>query len=145
MINTFITSFKLKNSYRVNSIIYSIKGLPLINKILPDSLYENSGLKALACVISIFWELISTFLGKFIYISLMVFVAAKMYDTNITYTFLHIFLNLTLVGGILNTYIFNPTKDKYYAIIIMNMDSKKYALSNYYYFLIVLMKIESKV
>lgn len=136
MINTFITSFKLKNSYRVNSIIYSIKGLPLINKILPDSLYENSGLKALATVISIFWELISTFLGKFIYISLMVFVAAKMYDTNITYTFLHIFLNLTLVGGILNTYIFNPTKDKYYAIIIMNMDSKKYALSNYYYFLI---------
>ena len=41
MLKTFITSFKLKNTYRVNSIIYSIKGLPIINKILPSSLYKN--------------------------------------------------------------------------------------------------------
>ena len=41
MIKTFITSFKIKNTYRVNSIIYSIKGLPIINKILPSSLYKN--------------------------------------------------------------------------------------------------------
>ena len=41
MIKTFITSFKIKNTYRVNSIIYSIKGLPIINKILPSSLYKK--------------------------------------------------------------------------------------------------------
>ena len=32
MIRNFIISFKLKNAYRVNSIIYSLKGLPIINK-----------------------------------------------------------------------------------------------------------------
>ena len=31
---------------------------------------------------------------------------------------------------------FNPTKDKYYAMILMNMDAKKYTLSNYYYSMI---------
>lgn len=41
MIKSFITSFKLKNTYRVNSIIYSIKQLPLIKKILPNTLYEE--------------------------------------------------------------------------------------------------------
>lgn len=39
MIETFITSFKLKNTYRANSIIYSIKQFPIIRKILPNSLY----------------------------------------------------------------------------------------------------------
>ena len=28
---------------------------------------------------------------------------------------------------------FNPTKDKYYAIILMNIDTDKYAVSNYLY------------
>ena len=53
MIKTFITSFKLKNTYRTNSIIYSIKQLPIIRKILPNSLYKNKGLKIFANIISI--------------------------------------------------------------------------------------------
>ena len=56
--------------------------------------------------------------------------AFKLNNTN---TFIHIFLFLTIIGGIMNTYMFNPTKDKYYAMMIMNMDAKKYTLSNYIY------------
>ena len=69
MMETFATSFKLKNTYRVNSIIYSIKGLPLVRKILPDSLYKNKGLKVLGNIISAIWEIAGTFLGKIIYIT----------------------------------------------------------------------------
>ena len=54
MLKTFITSFKLQNTYRTNSIIYSIKQLPIIRKILPNSLYKNRGLKIFANIISIF-------------------------------------------------------------------------------------------
>ncbi len=32
MINNFILSFKLKNAYRVNTIIYALKHTPLIKK-----------------------------------------------------------------------------------------------------------------
>lgn len=138
MLKTFITSFKLQNTYRTNSIIYSIKQLPLIKRILPNSLYKNRGLKIFASIISILWELISIFIGKILYILLMIFMTLTWYHTNQADTFIHLFVFLTLAGGVLNTYLLNPTKDKYYAIILMNIDAKKYGLSNYYYQLIKL-------
>ena len=138
MIKTFITSFKLKNTYRTNSIIYSIKQFPIVKKILPDSLYKNSGLKIFANIISILSEIIGIFIGKIIYILTMIFMALSWYHTNQADTFIHIFTFLTLAGGVLNTYMLNPTKDKYYAIILMNMNAREYGLSNYYYQLIKL-------
>ena len=138
MIESFITSFRLKNTYRVNSIIYSIKQFPIIKRILPNSLYKNKGLKIFANIISILIEILSIFVGKLIYIASMIFAVLSLYETNQTDTFLHIFLFLTLCGGVLNTYMLNPTKDKYYAIVIMNMDARKYGLSNYYYQLLKL-------
>ena len=133
MLNTFIISFRLKNTYKANSIIYSIKGLPILNKILPDRLYKSGGLKVFANIVSVSWEIIGTFLGKFLYVLLMLFLMATLYDTNQADTFLHIFTLLTVIGPISNTYMFNPTKDKYYAIALMNMDARKYAISNYAY------------
>ena len=138
MLKTFITSFKLKNTYRTNSIIYSIKQFPIIKKILPDSLYQNRGLKIFANIISILSEIIGVFIGKIIYISAMIFMSLSWYNTNQADTFIHIFTFLTLAGGVLNTYMLNPTKDKYYAIILMNMNAREYGLSNYYYQLIKL-------
>ena len=138
MIETFITSFKLQNTYRTNSIIYSLKQLPLIKRILPNSLYKNRGLKIFASIISILWEIINIFIGKILYILLMTFMALTWYHTNQADTFIHLFVFLTLAGGVLNTYMLNPTKDKYYAIILMNIDARKYGLSNYYYQLIKL-------
>ena len=75
MLKSFILSFRLRNTYRANSIIYSIKQFPIINKILPDSLYKNKGLKIFANIISILIEIIFTFAGKFLYISFMIFLA----------------------------------------------------------------------
>lgn len=138
MIDTFITSFKLKNTYRVNSIIYSIKQFPIIKRIIKDTLYKSKGLKIFANIISILLEILNTFLGKLLYIAIMIFAILSLYKTNQPDTFLHIFVFLTLAGGVLNTYMLNPTKDKYYAIVLMNMDARKYGLSNYYYQLLKL-------
>ena len=136
MFKSFITSFKLKNTYRVNSIIYSIKQFPIIKKILPNQLYKNKALKIIGNIISAIIEFCSIFIGKFLYILLMIVYMITLYKTNQANTFLHIFTFLTFAGALLNTYMFNPTKDKYYAMIIMNMDAKKYTLSNYYYSMI---------
>ena len=138
MLETFITSFKLQNTYRTNSIIYSIKQLPIIKRILPNSLYKNRGLKIFANIISILWEIISIFIGKIIYIAAMLFGPLSWYDGNGADIFLHLFTFLTLAGGVLNTYMLTPSKDKYYAIILMNINARKYGLSNYYYQLIKL-------
>ena len=87
MIKSFITSFNLRNTYRANSIIYSIKQFPIINKILPNSLYKNKGLKIFANIISILIEFIFTFLGKAAYLTLMVFLMAFVYKANNANTF----------------------------------------------------------
>ena len=136
MIKSFITSFKLKNTYRVNSVIYSIRQFPFVKKILPNTLYKNKVLKIIGNIISVIIELCSIFLGKFLYLWLCIVSIVGLYKTNQATTFIHIFTFLTLAGAFLNTYMFNPTKDKYYAMMIMNMDVKNYTLSNYCYAMI---------
>ena len=39
MDKTLKISFSLKNTYRVNSILYSLKQLPVVKKVLPEALY----------------------------------------------------------------------------------------------------------
>ena len=133
MIKSFIISFKLKNTYRANSIIYSLKQFPIINKILPSSLYKNKVLKIFANIISIILELVFTFIGKFLYVCLAIYSFLFAYSVDEVNLFIHIFFFLTIAGAFMNTYMLNPTKDKYYAIVLMNFDAKKYGLSNYYY------------
>ena len=133
MISTFFLSFRLKNAYRVNSILYSLKQLPIIKRILPEKLYGVRGLKILGNIISAIWEFIMIFLGKFLYVAFMIAAMLGIYQTNSAATFLHIFFFLTICGGLMNTYLFDPTKDKYYAMFLMNMDAKEYTISNYLY------------
>ena len=133
MLHTFLLSFRLRNTYKVNTFIYAIKSLPFLKKILKDKLYQRRVLKFFGNLISILFELLDIFLGKFLYLFLMIFYMTMLYDTNTSSTFLHILICLTIIGSFLNTYMFNPTKDKYYAMFIMRMDAKNYSLSNYFY------------
>ncbi len=135
MLNSFWVSFQLKNTYRVNSIIYALKQIPLIKKILPDDLYQNTGIKILGNIISGLIELYTIFIGKLLYVATMIFGMVYVYENQMDQAnlFIHIFTFLTFAGALLNTYMFNPTNDKYYAMFIMRMDAKKYTLSNYMY------------
>ena len=45
MHKTLRLSFSLQNTYRVNSILYSLKQVPVLKRILPDALYQVRGLK----------------------------------------------------------------------------------------------------
>jgi len=134
MIKTLRISFSLKNTYRVNGILYALKQIPLLKKVLPQSLYRIWGFKIFANVLSGIWEVISIFLGKFLYFLLMIVLIGGLYETNQSGTlFLHILVCLTLLGSFINTYMFDPSKDKIYAIIILNMNAKEYTLVNYFY------------
>ena len=137
MLNTLRISFSLKNTYRVNGILYSLKQIPLLRDLLPAALYQVRGLKIFANVLSVLWELITIFLFKFIYFLVMVCGLGLLYQ-NLPpeRSFLHILLFLTLVGSYMNTSIFNPTRDKYYAIILLRMNARSYTLTNYGYALL---------
>lgn len=133
MIDSFRMSFRLKDTYRTNSFIYMLKSIPLVKKLIPASLYASKGLKRFAHIISIIEEIISVFLGKGLYLGVMVFFPLSILKSNHVSCFLHILLFLTLIGGVLNTHMFTSSKDKYYAMFLMRMDANKYVISNYLY------------
>ena len=135
MNKTLKISFALKNTYRVNSILYALKQMLLIKMILPSALYGARGLKIFANILSAIWEILSAFLGKFIYLMCIYAVVAYGYDgySNKSELFLHMLLFLTIIGAFMNTNLFNPSKEKYYAVFLMRMDAKQYVLINYGY------------
>ena len=136
MIDTFITAFKLRITYMANSIIYLLKQIPIINKLIPSTLYASTGLKTFAYILGILYEVSTIFIGKLIYILIMVLIAAGYMESSNADSFTHIIFFLTLAGAFLNTQMFNPTKDKYYGIILMRMNAREYTLSSYFYFLV---------
>ena len=115
----FLLSFSLRNTYQVNSILYAIKQIPLVKRLLPAALYRSRGLKIFANVLSILWEIISTFVGKALYFLTMVVGMSALYGDSLPSEalMLHILLFLTIIGAFMNTYIFNPTQDKYLSLI----------------------------
>lgn len=134
MRKTLVLSFALRNTYRVNSILYAIKQLPLIGRALPEKLYSVRDLKILANILSVLWEVCAVFLGKLVYLLTMVLGAGLLYEqAAASGAFLHIFFFLTAIGAYMNTSLFNPTRDKYYAMILMRMDALMYTLVNYGY------------
>ena len=136
MLKTFWIAFKLKITYRVNTIIYSLKQLPLIKRILPASLYASNILKRIAYVISMLWEIIEIFLYKGLYLGIFLIVPIMLARIDISLQptfFVHILLFLTIAGAVSNNRLFDPSRDKYYAIILMKMDATKYTVTNYLY------------
>ena len=112
MRSTFRLSFALKNTYRVNGILYSLKQIPLLRRLLPQALYRSRGLKRFAGLLAAVWELLTAFLGKLLYMLTMVTGVGVLYENAARGTvFLHILLCLTVIGGFMNTGLFNPTRD----------------------------------
>lgn len=50
-------------------------------------------------------------------------------------SFFQLLLFLSLSGAFFNTGMFEPSKDKYYAVILMKMDGRQFVLSQYLYML----------
>ena len=64
MNKTLRISFSLKNTYRVNGILYSLKQIPLVKRLLPDSLYGVRELKILPIFFPAYGKWSRYFLGS---------------------------------------------------------------------------------
>ena len=134
MFKTWKIAYSLKNTYRVNSILYALKQIPLLGRLLPEGLYRVRGFKILANILSGLWELVTVFGGKILYFLTLVCGFGILYEKVLPQeAFLHIFLFLTLIGGYIKTGMFDPTRDKYYAMMLLGMDARCYTLSDYAY------------
>ncbi len=136
MIDTFKNAFKLKTAYKINSIIYSLKRIPLIKKLIPGDWYDEVNIKTLGNIFNIFREISSLFLGKIVYLFLVFMLTSLFFEGSEGKYILHILIFFTFAGTINKNFLFEPSNDNYYGVILMKMDAKKYALSSYIYFLL---------
>lgn len=137
MYRIFKISFSLKNTYRLNGILYAFRQIPVLKRLLPADIYSIKAFKIIAGILAALRELASVFAGKLIYLAAAVYGASALYEKLPQgRAFLHILLFLTVIGCFLNTQLFNPTRDKYYAIFLMRMDARGYTLVNYMYSII---------
>ncbi|WP_296690955.1 hypothetical protein [Ruminococcus sp.] len=136
MLKTLLISFKLKNAYRVNSILYACRQIPLIGKLFPPDVYSMTGFKVFAYIISILWQFFTMFAFKIAYFFFAVTVWCGVFEINRADSprfFLHLLVPLTIAGAFVNNYMFTPEKHKYYAMIQLGMDAKSFTLVNYFF------------
>ncbi|MBE6989489.1 MAG: hypothetical protein E7426_01920 [Ruminococcaceae bacterium] len=140
MLDAFVTSSRLRITYRLNGILYWLKRLPLLRRLLPANVYDIGWLKTFALILAVFSEVAGIFLGKIFYTALLIFAPAALLFTGRgtapASAFLHIFAVLSLLGALINNPLFENDANAYYAIFLMRMDARRYALSNYVYYLI---------
>lgn len=139
MLEAFWISTRLRISYRVNSILYWLKRIPLLGRLLPARPYQFAGLKSFALVLAVLWELLTFFLGKLLYLCIFYLPAISYFQekhgVEPTAAFPHIFLFLTLTGAFARNDFTKSTANSHYAVFLLGMDARRYALSNYLYFL----------
>ena len=134
-LNSFLISFKVKNAYVVNQFIYSLQRLPLIGKYISSKLYGKKIFKIINVIISLIRMIIKIFGYKFLYIYIFVIFLFDIDSNSSSDLIIHVYLFLSLIGCFSNTEIFNPTRDKYYMIVLMKMDARSHTLSNFIFFL----------
>ena len=100
---TLRITFSLRNTYRVNSILHALKQIPLVGRVLPETLYQERGLKILANVISALWELTAALLGKGLYFLILLAAVAFYPSPDRQGMFLYLMVICTLIGGFVNT------------------------------------------
>lgn len=143
MLEALKNNLKLETAYLVNSIIYSLKQIPLIKKILPQSLYKSTGLKIFAGIIMVLIKTMEIFLYKLLYIVFLVAIPAKGIselhgDDAHGAFFLHILFFMTIIGAFLNNHLFDAEKHRYYAVILMRMNARDHTIAYYSVYLVKL-------
>ena len=131
MIKCLYQSLKIDTYYAVNSFLFFLRKLPIFKDLITDDVYKSSGLKNIIGIIGLILSLGRMFLFKFIYYVVILLVASKV--SNNTITFYHILFIMSLLGLFINNRLLNVSMKKYLCIVIFNMDSKKYLLSNLFW------------
>ena len=127
MIKIIKQSFSIDLAISINSFIYLLKKTPIIKSFLPNNLYQNKKLKAFAFLLSILFGIGKSFMVKGIYLMIVYQLAIYLNDDPLS--FVTMFISLTVLGAFINHKITTSSKKKYYSVILMNMDAKRYTVA----------------
>lgn len=131
MIKCLYQSLKIDTYYAVNSFFFFLRKLPIFKDLITDDIYKDSGLKNAIGMIGLLLSLGRMFLFKLLYYVAIVFISSMISED--TMTFYHVLFILSLLGLFINNRLLNVSMKKYLCIVIFNMDSKRYLLSNLFW------------
>lgn len=134
-IKVFLQGKRVERTYSINQIVWWLRTLPVVGKNIPYTLYSNTGFKVLVYIIHLFKAIVTFCLSHFIYLGMLLLISYGLVEDKIigdAVTFeqlaVHIIVLLSVIGMIVNSKLFDPTQDKYYSIVLMRLDAKKYAM-----------------
>lgn len=136
MIHTLFASFRLSLAYGINTFIYRLRKLPVLKKLVSADWYKNRALKNGITAIVLLIQLITVFLKKFLYFGIMAALPARYLPGDMASNYLHIILVFALTGAAMNTELFDASKEKYYAVVLMRVEPRAFALSDYALYLV---------
>jgi len=140
MINTYRVNRKVRSAYEKNQLIFLISKIPLLGDLITSKFYSSKGIKIFLKIINFIKSLFGLFVGKLLYLFITIGLCSGIYKEIIdkkinkpviTGKIFFVFIILTVAGGFINNQITSVMSETYSSIMILRMDAKKYALSNY--------------
>ena len=128
MISSLKRSLKIDISYAVNSFIYSIRKLPILNDLITDDIYKSKGLKGVIRIISLLLSFGKMIISKLVYFFVVYYISLEVLGDS--KYFIHVYFLFTLIGLFINNKLLVTSKKKYLSILVFNMDSTKYMWSS---------------
>lgn len=129
MLKTLKNMFGLRKAYKSNSILYVLRQLPLIKKILPPALSVSKPLNIIVTTLYVIGEILNLFMWKALYYFGVFGYLRSMSDTLPSdVLFCQTLLICTIIGLLMNVDFLSYKKDKFYAINIFKINAKQYTL-----------------
>lgn len=130
MIKLFQKTTKLNIAILTNSIIYHLRQLPVIKKIVPGELYGNEGINALIIILTTLLKISKTIIFQLIYLLILV-ASASTINPNVEQNLAIVFVLVPLFSSFHYNRSFYASKEKFYAVVLMRIDANEYALMDF--------------
>ena len=102
MINILIKSLEIDIVYAVNSLIYSLRNLPILKDLLTDDAYDSKVLKIVIGIIGIVLSISRAILFKAFYYFVIYSICKTMCPNNYVNATIHLYFLLTILGMFIN-------------------------------------------
>lgn len=122
-----IKSLQIDINYTVNSFIYTLRGLPILNDLITDDIYSSRIIKKIVYIIIFLFYILRAIFLKFFYFFIIFVTCYELFPNTLVKTYFHIYFVLTILGMFINNKLLNTSKKKYFSIVLFKMEANKYA------------------
>jgi hypothetical protein len=132
MLRMFSTLMAIRTSIAANLLIFYIQKLPVMGKLIKNTIYANLELKKIISVAALLLTWIGGFLLPFMYIGLLIYLPVVSIGEDLTKAeqlsqFIHIFTIISFViAAVSSATILEPKREKYIAVKLMRLSPARY-------------------